>query len=83
MADAAAGKFDVVLVDHTSRFARNQVEALRYKQLLRERLAMIREGWPTGDAQHIDAALERMVRWHMIWDGGSGYRVAPPDDIRV
>jgi Resolvase, N terminal domain len=31
MADAAEGKFDVVLVFHTSRFARNQVEARRYK----------------------------------------------------
>jgi site-specific DNA recombinase len=40
MADAAAGKFDVVLVFHTSRFARNQVEARRYKQLLRERLGI-------------------------------------------
>jgi DNA invertase Pin-like site-specific DNA recombinase len=40
MADAAEGKFDVVLVYHTSRFARNQVEARRYKQLLRERLGI-------------------------------------------
>jgi site-specific DNA recombinase len=40
MADAAAGAFDVVLVFHTSRFARNQVEARRYKQLLRERLGI-------------------------------------------
>ena len=40
MADAAAGKFDVVLVYHTSRFARNQVEARCYKQLLRERLGI-------------------------------------------
>ncbi len=40
MADAADGKFDVVLVFHTSRFARNQVEARRYKQLLRERLGI-------------------------------------------
>ncbi len=40
MADAAEGKFDVVLVFHTSRFARNQVEARRYKQLLRERLGI-------------------------------------------
>ena len=31
MADAAEGKFDVVLVFHTSRFARNQIEARRYK----------------------------------------------------
>jgi DNA invertase Pin-like site-specific DNA recombinase len=40
MADAAARHFDVVLVFHTSRFARNQVEARRYKQLLRERLGI-------------------------------------------
>jgi site-specific DNA recombinase len=40
MADAAAGEFDVVLVFHTSRFARNQVESKRYKQLLRERLGI-------------------------------------------
>ncbi len=40
MADAADGKFDVVLVFHTSRFARNQAEARRYKQLLRERLGI-------------------------------------------
>ncbi len=38
MADASKGNFDVVLVFHTSRFARNQTEARRYKQLLRERL---------------------------------------------
>lgn len=30
MADAAERRFDVVLVFHTSRFARNQVEARRY-----------------------------------------------------
>ena len=40
MADAAEGMFDVMLVYHTSRFARNQVEARRYKQLLRERLGI-------------------------------------------
>jgi DNA invertase Pin-like site-specific DNA recombinase len=40
MADAAEGRFDVVLVFHTSRFARSQVEARRYKQLLRERLGI-------------------------------------------
>lgn len=40
MADAADGRFDVVLVYHTSRFARNQVEARRYKQLLREQLGI-------------------------------------------
>jgi hypothetical protein len=48
-----------------------------------EVLGMIPEGWPTGGIQRIDSALERLVRWHMIWDGESGYRVAPPDDIRV
>lgn len=40
MADAAEGQFDVVLIYHTSRFARTQVEARRYKQLLRERLGI-------------------------------------------
>ena len=40
MADAAQAQFDVVLVFHTSRFARSQVEARRYKQLLRERLGI-------------------------------------------
>jgi hypothetical protein len=41
----------------------------------------IPEGWPSGTVGEIDAALERMVRWHMIWDGDSGYRVAPPDGL--
>lgn len=40
MADAAEGLFDAVLVFHTSRFARSQIEARRYKQLLRERLGI-------------------------------------------
>ena len=40
MADAAESRFEVVLVYHTSRFARNQIEARRYKQLLRERLGI-------------------------------------------
>ena len=40
MSDAAQQRFDVVLVYHTSRFARNQVEARRYKQLLRDRLGI-------------------------------------------
>jgi site-specific DNA recombinase len=40
MADAAERRFDVVLVFHTSRFARNQAEARRYKALLRERLGI-------------------------------------------
>jgi site-specific DNA recombinase len=51
MADAAAGTFDVVLVFHTSRFARNQVQARRYKQLLRERLGIrvVSVTQPMGD----------------------------------
>ena len=40
MSDAAERRFDCVLVYHTSRFARNQVEARRYKQMLRERLGI-------------------------------------------
>jgi hypothetical protein len=37
---AAAGKFDVVLVYHTSASRETKVEARRYKQLLRERLGI-------------------------------------------
>ncbi|MBA3736757.1 MAG: recombinase family protein [Actinobacteria bacterium] len=40
MADAAEGRFDCVLVYHTSRFARNQADARRYKHMLRERLGI-------------------------------------------
>src|SRR6266545_7741795 len=40
MSNAAERRFDCVLVYHTSRFARNQVEARRYKQMLRERLGI-------------------------------------------
>ena len=43
--------------------------------------ANIPDGWPTGSVDEIDAALERMVRWHLIWDGEAGYRVAPPGDV--
>jgi site-specific DNA recombinase len=51
MSDAAKGMFDVVLVFHTSRFARNQSESRRYKQLLRERLniQVISVSQPLGD----------------------------------
>ena len=38
-------------------------------------------GWPNGTAQEVAAGLERMARWHMIWDGDSGYRVAQPADM--
>src|SRR6266542_2274423 len=52
MSDAAERRFDCVLVYHTSRFARNQVEARRYKQMLRERLGIrvVSVTQPIGDA---------------------------------
>ena len=34
--DAALDRFDVLLVDHTSRFGRNQAECIRYKEELRQ-----------------------------------------------
>ncbi len=34
--------------------------------------------WPKGSVEEVDMALERLVRWHMIWDGEHGYRVARP-----
>ena len=40
IADAMTGAFDVVLVFHTSRFARNAMEAKQYKKLLREELGI-------------------------------------------
>jgi site-specific DNA recombinase len=51
MADAAERRFDVVLVYHTSRFARNQAEARRYKALLRDRLGIrvVSVTQPIGD----------------------------------
>ena len=38
--DAMAGRFEAVLVFHTSRFARNTIEAKRYKKLLRFELGI-------------------------------------------
>ena len=51
MADAAERRFDVVLVYHTSRFARNQSEARSYKALLRDRLGIrvVSVTQPIGD----------------------------------
>src|SRR5208283_4537178 len=34
--DARLDRFDVLLVDHTSRFGRNQAECIRYKEELKE-----------------------------------------------
>ena len=41
----------------------------------------IPDGWPTGTPQEVADALEQLVRWHMIWDGESGYRVGPPLEL--
>jgi DNA invertase Pin-like site-specific DNA recombinase len=38
--DAMAGEFEAVLVFHTSRFARDTIEAKRYKKLLRSELGV-------------------------------------------
>jgi site-specific DNA recombinase len=69
MADAAAGKFDVVLVFHTSRFARNQVEARRYKQLLRERLGIrvVSVTQPMGE-DHTDPSAFLAESVHEMFD---------------
>jgi site-specific DNA recombinase len=69
MADAAAGKFDVVLVYHTSRFARNQVEARRYKQLLRERLGIrvVSVTQPMGE-DHTDPSAFLAESIHEMFD---------------
>src|ERR1700733_6101999 len=69
MADAAAGKFDVVLVFHTSRFARNQIEARRYKQLLRERLGIrvVSVTQPMGE-DHTDPCAFLAESIHEMFD---------------
>lgn len=47
-----------------------------------EVLPRIPDGWPTGTVEDIDAALERLVQWHMIWDGeDGGYCVGAPDEL--
>jgi hypothetical protein len=46
-----------------------------------EARARIPDGWPNGTVEEVDTALEQMVRWHMIWDGDTGYRVGPPDEV--
>jgi site-specific DNA recombinase len=69
MADAAEAKFDVVLVFHTSRFARNQIEARRYKQLLRERLGIrvISVTQPMGE-DHTDPSAFLAESIHEMFD---------------
>jgi DNA invertase Pin-like site-specific DNA recombinase len=69
MADAAEGKFDVVLVFHTSRFARNQVEARRYKQMLREKLGIrvISVTQPMGE-DHTDPSSFLAESIHEMFD---------------
>jgi site-specific DNA recombinase len=51
MSDAANGKFDIVLVFHSSRFARNQAQARHYKGLLRDTLGIkvVSVTQPVGD----------------------------------
>jgi|GEM_PF-304854 DNA invertase Pin-like site-specific DNA recombinase len=69
MADAAEAKFDVVLVFHTSRFARNQIEARRYKQLLRERLGIrvVSVSQPMGE-DHTDPSAFLAESIHEMFD---------------
>jgi site-specific DNA recombinase len=69
MADAATGSFDVVLVFHTSRFERNQVESKRYKQLLRERLGIrvVSVTQPMGE-DHTDPSSFLAESIHEMFD---------------
>ncbi len=67
--DAMEHRFDCVLVFHTSRFARNTVEAKRYKKLLRSELGIdvISVTQPLGaDADDPAAFLSESV--HEIFD---------------
>jgi site-specific DNA recombinase len=67
--DAMAGRFDCVLVYHSSRFARNTIEAKRYKKLLRAELGIdvVSVTQPLGgDADDPAAFLAESV--HEIFD---------------
>jgi site-specific DNA recombinase len=66
--DAGAHKFDAVLVFHTSRFARNTIEAKHYKKLLRSELGIevISVTQPLGDTNDPAAFLAESV--HEIFD---------------
>ena len=67
--DAMERRFDVVLVFHTSRFARNTIEAKRYKKLLRSELGIdvISVTQPLGaDAEDPAAFLSESI--HEIFD---------------
>jgi site-specific DNA recombinase len=67
--DAMEHRFDAVLVFHTSRFARNTVEAKRYKKLLRSELGIdvVSVTQPLGpDANDPAAFLSESV--HEIFD---------------
>src|SRR6266536_2797506 len=69
MSDAAERRFDCVLVYHTSRSARNQVEARRYKQMLRERLGIkaLSVTQPMGD-DHSDPSAFLAESIHEMFD---------------
>jgi site-specific DNA recombinase len=66
--DAGAHKFDAVLIFHTSRFARNTIEAKHYKKLLRSELGIevISVTQPLGDANDPATFLAESV--HEIFD---------------
>jgi site-specific DNA recombinase len=66
--DAGAHKFDAVLIFHTSRFARNTIEAKHYKKLLRSELGIevISVTQPLGDVNDPAAFLAESV--HEIFD---------------
>lgn len=64
-----AGRFDCVLIFHSSRFARNTTEAKRYKKLLRSELGIdvVSVTQPLGgDADDPAAFLAKSV--HEIFD---------------
>ena len=69
IADAAERQFEVVLVYHTSRFARNQVESRRYKQLLREQLGIrvVSVTQPLGE-DHTDPSAFLAESIHEMFD---------------
>ena len=73
--DAQDHKFEVVLVFHTSRFARNVKEARHYKDLLRSKLGIdvISISQNFGDFNDPESAVSRAVA------SGNPYRLRPEE----
>ncbi len=85
--DARLDLFDVLLVDHTSRFGRNQADCIRYKeemQGLGKVVVFVSQGIISGsDRNFLNETLDEQVQPQPLplrqgWKGGEGGQRARP-----